>query len=305
MAARIPSYQQSSAAYWLYLLPGLLGFLIVIGVPFLMNIGISLTKWRGIKAPKFIGLDNYERLIGDGAFWASLEHTLFFVVAMAVVPTIISLIIASVLFDYISARFGQQMSSFFRAGYYLPQILPISVAGVLWGWILNPHGVLNLILDATGLSALSNNWLGDPNLAIYALGFVMVWLQIGYSLVIFMAGLGRVDPSLYEAAELDGASAVQRFWYVTIPMLKPEIFVVGLTTTIAALKVFAPVFVLTNGGPDNATLVPSYFSYYHFFSTVRVGYGAAIATAQTAITIVLALIFLWVQTRQTEEAAHD
>lgn len=305
MATKTPIYKQSSAAYWLYLIPGLVGFLVVVGIPFLMNIGISFSKWRGIGMPRFIGLANYERLMADSAFWMSLEHTLFFVIAMAVVPTIISLIVASVLFDYISARFSQGMSSFFRAGYYLPQILPISVAGVLWGWILNPHGVLNMILDATGLGGLSNNWLGDPNLAIYALGFMMVWLQIGYSLVIFMAGLARVDPALYEAAELDGANASQRFWFVTIPMLRPEIFVVGLTTTIAALKVFAPVFVLTNGGPDNSTLVPSYFSYYHFFSTVRVGYGAAIATAQTAITIVLALIFLWVQSRQTEETAHD
>lgn len=305
MAAQKQIYRRESAAYWLYLIPGLAGFLLVVGVPFLMNIGISFTKWRGIGWPTFIGLDNYQRLITDGAFWYSLQHTLFFVVAMAVVPTIISLIVASVLFDYVSARFGQSMSSFFRAGYYLPQILPISVAGVLWGWILNPHGVLNMILDATGLGGLSSNWLGDPNLAIFALGFMMVWLQIGYSLVVFMAGLARVDPSLYEAAELDGAGAAQRFWYVTIPMLRPEIFVIGLTTTIAALKVFAPVFVLTNGGPDNATLVPSYFSYYHFFSTVRVGYGAAIATAQTAITIVLALIFLWVQSRQTEDNADD
>lgn len=305
MAEQTPYYRRESAAYWLYLVPGLVGFLVVVGGPFLMNIGISFMSWRGIGWPKFIGLGNYERLFADAAFWTSLQHTLFFVVAMAVVPTIISLIVASVLFDYVSARFGQATSSFFRAGYYLPQILPISVAGVLWSWILNPHGVLNMILDATGLGGVSNNWMGDPNLAIYALGFVMVWLQIGYSLVIFMAGLARVDPSLYEAAELDGAGAAQRFWYITLPMLQPEIFVVGLTTTIAALKVFAPVYVMTNGGPDNATLVPSFFSYYHFFSTVRVGYGAAIATAQTAITIVLALVFLWVQARRTEEQGHD
>ncbi len=305
MAAKKLAYRSSSAAYWLYLFPGLIGFLLVVGIPFLMNIGISFTKWRGIGWPTYIGLKNYARLFTDDAFWTSLQHTVFFVVAMAVVPTIISLIVASVLFDYISTKFSQGLSSFFRAGYYLPQILPISVAGVLWGWILNPHGVLNMILEGMGLPVLSQNWLGDPAYAIYALGFMMVWLQIGYSLVIFMAGLARVDPSLYEAAELDGASFLQRFWYITIPMLKPEIFVIGLTTTIAALKVFAPVYVMTNGGPDNATLVPSFFSYYHFFSTVRVGYGAAIATAQTAITIVLALIFLWVQSKQTEEESHD
>lgn len=266
-----------------------------------MNFGISFTKWRGFGTPKFVGLANYERLLGDDAFWHSLQNTLFFVVFMAVIPTVISLVLASVLFDYISERFGQGWSSFFRAGFYLPQILPIAVAGVLWGWILNPHGVLNLILRGIGLDGLAQNWLGEPTLALLSLGFVMVWLQIGYSLVIFMAGLARVDPALYEAAELDGAKSHQRFWFVTLPALRPEIFVVALTTTIAALKVFAPVFVLTNGGPDNATLVPSYFSYYHFFSTVRVGYGASVATAQTLITIVLAVLFLWVQTRHAED----
>lgn len=292
------SQRPGRAGYWLYLLPGLTGFLLVVGLPFLMNIALSLTKWKGVGLPRFIGLTNYANLAADTAFWASLQHTLFFVLAMAVIPTILSLILASTLFDYISTNFSEGLSSFFRAGFYLPQILPVAVAGVLWGWILNPHGVLNLVLGGIGLGSLAANWLGDPATAIYALMGVMVWMQIGYSLVIFMSGLARVDPSLYEAAKLDGAGAAARFRYVTIPMLRPEIFVVGLTTTVAALKVFAPVFVLTNGGPDNATVVPSYFSYYHFFSTARVGYGAAVATAQTAITIVLGLIFLRVQARQ-------
>ncbi len=282
-------------------MPGLIGFLLVVAVPFAMNIGISFTRWRGIGEPRYVGLANYTRLLADTAFWTSLENTLFFVVAMAVVPTVISLVLASTLFDYVANTFGQGLSSFFRAGFYLPQILPVSAAGILWGWILNPHGVLNLILGGLGMVGLQGNWLGDPGLAIYALMAVMVWLQIGYSLVVFMSGLARVDPSLYEAAELDGAGSVQRFWYITIPMLRPEIFVVGLTTTIAALKVFAPVYVLTNGGPNFSTMVPSYYSYYQFFSTVRVGYGAAIATAQTAITVVLGLIFLWAQSRDEEE----
>ncbi|WP_127902247.1 carbohydrate ABC transporter permease [Solirhodobacter olei] len=293
--------RRDAAAWWLYLMPGLIGFLLVVAVPFAMNIGISFTRWRGIGEPRYVGLANYTRLLADTAFWTSLENTLFFVVAMAVVPTVISLVLASTLFDYVANTFGQGLSSFFRAGFYLPQILPVSAAGILWGWILNPHGVLNLILGGLGMVGLQGNWLGDPGLAIYALMAVMVWLQIGYSLVVFMSGLARVDPSLYEAAELDGAGSVQRFWYITIPMLRPEIFVVGLTTTIAALKVFAPVYVLTNGGPNFSTMVPSYYSYYQFFSTVRVGYGAAIATAQTAITVVLGLIFLWAQSRDEEE----
>jgi len=116
-----------------------------------------------------------------------------------------------------------------------------------------------------------------------------------------MAGLSRIDPSLYEAAQLDGAGWWSRFLTITTPLLAPEIFVVILTTLIAALKVFAPIFVITAGGPDNATLVPSYLTYYHFFTTQRVGYAAAIAVVQTILTIALAVIFLRFQARQATE----
>ena len=286
----------------LYLLPGLASFVVIVLVPAVMNAGISLLTWKGVGVPKFVGLANYVKLFGDTAFWASLQHTAAFVVAMAVIPTVIGLFLAAVLFDYVSARFGQGWSAFFRAGFYLPQILPISAAGVLWGWILNPIGALNGILDAVGLHSLAVNWLGEPNLALPSVMAVMVWLQLGYALVVFMAGLARVDPALYEAAELDGAGWMQRFWWVTIPMLRPEIFVVGLTTTIAALKVFGPVFVLTTGGPDDATIVPSYFAYYHFFQTFRVGYGAAMTTVQMLMTIVLGIVFLRVQATRNEGA---
>lgn len=301
MAKATPRSQRtSSAGYYLYLIPGGLGFLVIVLLPFLMNIAVSFTRWRGVRMPRFIGLENYVRLMHDDIFWVSLQHSVAFIFAMAIIPTLISLVLGALLFDYISPRFGPRTASFFRAGFYLPQILPISVAGVLWGWILNPFGAANGILNAIGLHDMRQNWLGDPALALASVMFMMVWLQIGYSLVIFMAGLARVDPALYEAAEIDGATWWQRFRFITISMLKPEIFVVGLTTTIAALKVFGQIFVLTNGGPDNATNVPSYFAYYHFFSTVRVGYGAAISTAQTVLIVGLAIIFLRVQSQQTD-----
>jgi raffinose/stachyose/melibiose transport system permease protein len=301
MADAKPRPRAISHAF-LYLLPGLASFVVIVLVPAMMNAGISLLTWKGVGVPKFVGLANYVKLFGDTAFWASLQHTAAFVVAMAVIPTVIGLFLAAVLFDYVSARFGQGWSAFFRAGFYLPQILPISAAGVLWGWILNPIGALNGILDAVGLHSLAVNWLGEPNLALPSVMAVIVWLQLGYALVVFMAGLARVDPALYEAAELDGAGWMQRFWWVTIPMLRPEIFVVGLTTTIAALKVFGPVFVLTTGGPDDATIVPSYFAYYHFFQTFRVGYGAAMTTVQMLMTIVLGIVFLRVQATRNEGA---
>jgi raffinose/stachyose/melibiose transport system permease protein len=291
---------ESGKGYWLYLIPGLVGFVAIILVPFLMNIATSFTTWKGIGVPKFAGLRNYERLVTDDSFWSSLLHTLAFVMSMAVIPTALGVILAAVLFDYISTRFNGALASFFRAGFYLPQILPVSAAGILWGWMLNPFGIVNAILDSIGLHSVTQNWLGSPQIAIWSVMLMMVWLQIGYCLVVCMAGLGRLDPSLQEAAELDGAAWLPRFWTITVPLLKPEIFVVGLTTTIAALKVFAPIFVLTSGGPDNATLVPSVMAYHQFFATNRVGYGAAITTTQMLMTIIIGIVFIRVQARQTE-----
>ena len=288
--------------YYLYLIPGALGFLLIVLIPQISNLVISFTVWKGIGMPRWAGLQNYQRLLVDDQFWGSMIHTLLFIISMTIIPVLIGLVLAGLLFDYVRDHFGEQLSSLFRAGFYLPQILPVTTAGVLWGWMLNPLGVVNIILKAVGLGFMAQNWIGDATYALPAVSFVIVWIQVGYCLVVFMAGLSRIDPSLYEAAELDGATWWQRLVSITVPMLAPEIFVVVLTTLIAALKVFAPIFVLTAGGPVNATLVPSYLTYYHFFTTQRVGYAASIAVVQTILTIVLAVIFLRFQSRQ--EAAE-
>ncbi|MEW9546933.1 carbohydrate ABC transporter permease [Nonomuraea sp. NPDC050783] len=279
--------------YWLYLVPSLVLFLAVIVVPFLMNVGASFTRWSGVGTPRWIGLGNYARLLEDERFWQSFQHNVGLIVAMAVVPTAIGLVLAAALFDYIGKRFGPRTASALRAMYYLPQILPVAVAGVVWGWMLHPsYGAVNQILG------LDLDWLGDPDLALATVMGVMVWFQLGYPVVIFMAGLQRVDPAYYEAAEIDGASWWRRFWHITIPQIRPEIFVVLLTCTIAALKVFGPIFVLTRGGPGNATMVPSYFSYLNFFQKSNVGYGSAVATVLALIIIVVTFLFLRVQERE-------
>ncbi|GAA1760352.1 carbohydrate ABC transporter permease [Nonomuraea sp. AD125B] len=279
--------------YWLYLVPSLVLFTAVIVVPFLMNVGASLTRWSGVGTPRWVGFDNYARLIEDERFWQSFQHNAGLIVAMAVVPTAIGLVLAAALFDYIGKRFGPRTASALRAAYYLPQVLPVAVAGVVWGWLLHPsYGAVNEMLG------LDLDWLGDPDLALATVMAVMVWFQLGYPVVIFMAGLQRVDPAYYEAAEIDGASWFRRFWHITIPQIRPEIFVVLLTCTIAALKVFGPIFVLTRGGPGNATMVPSYFSYLNFFQKSNVGYGSAIATVLALIIIVVTFLFLRVQERE-------
>lgn len=219
------------------------------------------------------------------------------IIAMVVIPTLIGLLLASALFDYIGKHFTSGVASFLRATYYLPQILPISVAGIVWNWILNAEsGALNTLLRAIGV-AQAPNWLGSTSTALPSVMLVLIWIQIGYPTVIFMSALERVDPELYEAAELDGATWWQRFRAITIPQIKPETFVIVLTCTVAALKVFAPIYVLTRGGPESSTLVPSYYSYLNFFDKSKVGYGAAIATVLTIVVIIVAVAIQVLQNR--------
>lgn len=292
---------EPAGGYWGYLLPGAIGFAAVVLVPFGMNVYLSFTRFRGVGTPQFIGLDNYTRLLADPTFWTSFVNSLVFIVAMAIIPTAIGVLVAALLFDFISPRFGPRTSSLLRGMFYLPQILPIAVAGVLWKWMYQPeYGILNSILDTVGLGALRQNWLGDSDVAIYAVINVLIWLQIGYTVVIFMAGLSRVDPALHEAAELDGAGWITRFRVITLNQLRPEIAVVIITTSVAALKVFAPIFVLTRGGPGTSTMVPAYFSFYNFFTTTQVGYGAAVATVLALVVTVLAVSLLLFQTRNAE-----
>ncbi|MFI0350342.1 carbohydrate ABC transporter permease [Actinomadura sp. 9N407] len=287
--------------YLPYLIPGLLLFTAVIGVPFLMNVATSFTEWDGVGTPEWTGLANYTQLAGDAEFWASFRHNALVIVAMAIAPTVLGLILAALLTDLIDRHFGSRVASVLRACVYLPQVLPVVIAGVVWSWLLNPeNGAVNAVLAAAGLDSLAYDWLGDPATALASVLVVMLWIQIGFPLVIFMSGLQRVDPSLYEAAEIDGASWARRFWHVTVPQIRPEIFVVLLWTTIAALKVFAPIYVLTKGGPGGATNVPAYYSFQNFFDKTDVGYGSAITTVMTLIIVALTVVFLRMQGRQAE-----
>ncbi|MEU6748729.1 sugar ABC transporter permease [Spirillospora sp. NPDC046719] len=289
-------------AYLPYLIPGLLLFAAVIGVPFLMNVGTSFTDWSGVGSPSWAGLDNYRELVKDGEFWASFRHNVLVIIGMAIVPTAIGLVLAAALTDLIDRHFGPRAAAILRACLYLPQVLPVVIAGVVWSWLLAPdNGAVNTLLKDVGLGSLAHDWLGDPSTALWSVLGVMVWMQIGFPLVVFMSGLQRVDPSLYEAAEIDGASWARRFRHITIPQIRPEIFVVLLWTTIAALKAFPQIFVLTKGGPGGATNVPSYYSYVNFFEKSDVGYGSAIATVLTLVIVALTVVFLRMQGRDLGE----
>jgi raffinose/stachyose/melibiose transport system permease protein len=292
------SRSSRDGGYAIFMLPGLVAFFVIIAVPFLATIAISFTKWNGVQTPSWVGITNYTDLLSDPFFTASFINTLVLILAMVIIPTILGLLLAGLLYAFVAPRFGTRTASFFRAGFYLPQVMPVAVAGVVWGWILQPDGALNSLLQGVGLGGLANNWLGDPSLALFTVMGTLVWVQVGFPLVIFFTALQRMDQSITEAAALDGASGWQTFIHVTIQQIRPEVFVVVLMTTIASFKVFAWIWVLTRGGPGTATYVPSYYTYLAFFEKSQVGYGSAIATLMTAVIVVVAAIFMNVQARR-------
>jgi raffinose/stachyose/melibiose transport system permease protein len=291
----------TNGVYWPYMVPGLIAFTLIVIVSFVWNIYLSFTKWNGLGTPQWIGLDNYAKLMVDDTFWQSFLHSIVFIFAMAIVPTALGLVIASALFDYVSPRFGNATSAASRAGFFLPQIIPIPIAGLLWTWMLSSQtGIVNKILTDWGHPEWAQNWLGDAKWAMFSVTIVLIWIQVGYTIVIFMSGLARADQSVHEAAAIDGATWFQRFRIITLNQLAPEIAVVLLTTTVAALKVFAPVYVMTQGGPGTATTVPAYYSYFNFIQTSKVGYGAAISTVLAILLIIMSLVIFRYQNKQGE-----
>lgn len=295
------SEEARQRGYYIFLVPGLILFTLIVVLPFLANIYFSFTKWQGIGAPRWIGLANYQKALGDTLFWQSFQNNLTLIIAITVIPTLLGLLLSAFLFEYVAKHMGHRVTNFFRSAYYIPQIIPVVAAGVTWRWILQPDwGVANYLLQVMGLPQFRHDWLGTADTALASIMLMMVWFQIGYPLVIFMAAYQRIDPEIWEAAAIDGATWFQRFFLITINQIRPEIYVVILTTIIHAMKVFGQVYVMTSGGPGKATSVASYYAYQNFFEKANVGYGATIATLLAIVIMVIMVINVRVQ--QSQEA---
>jgi raffinose/stachyose/melibiose transport system permease protein len=287
--------------YYVFLIPGLILFTLVVVLPFLANIYISFTKWQGVGAPIWIGITNYQKALVDSQFWLAFKNNLLLIIAITIIPTIIGLFLSAFLFEYVARHLGKGAVTFFRSAYYIPQIIPVVAAAVTWQWILQPDwGVANYILNIIGLPQFRHDWLGTADTALASIMLMMVWFQIGYPLVIFLAAYQRIDPEIWEAASIDGATWFQRFFLITINQIRPEIYVVVLTTIIHALKVFGQVYVMTSGGPGHATSVASYYSYQNFFEKSNVGYGATVATVLAVV--IMAVMVINVRVQQSTEA---
>jgi raffinose/stachyose/melibiose transport system permease protein len=282
---------------WLYILPGLLIYLVFVLYPILQTVRTSFERWDGFSANRsFIGLENYVTLANDSQFLSALAHNLVFILFYTIIPILIGLVLASLL-----GRRNLPGMTFFRAGLFLPQVLSMVVVGVTWRWIFNPtFGPLNIFLKAVGLKSLAKLWLGDFNLALPSVGVVGTWVMYGFCMVLFLAGMQRIPSEYYEAAQLDGANELQQLLYITLPSLRPEIGVAMVTTIISALRVFDLVFVTTRGGPGDRTLVTSFLVYRAAFQQNRLGYAAAVATVLTLVILLISFLVLRFQSKAEE-----
>jgi ABC-type sugar transport system permease subunit len=277
----------------LFLLPSLVLYLLFMLVPFIGTIRLSLSAWDGYQPNvDFIGLANYVVLFQDPEFWSSLSHNLIWAVLGTAGPILIGLPLAIVLSGNIRGR------SLFRVIYFLPFVLPIVVIGTVWGWIYHPlFGPLNEGLKAVGLESIATGWLGNEETALVAVIAAAVWATFGFVVVIFLAALQGVDTDTIDAARVDGANAWQRTIHVLLPAIAPAFTFVVTVTLIGAFSLFDFVWVMTRGGPGNATEVLGGYSFKMAFQMNYEGYGSAISMVIALISLALAVVLLRVSER--------
>ena len=274
-------------------LPALLLYGAFLLWPIIQTVWLSLTDWNGLTAsPTWNGLDNYRRLVGDERFASALGNNLLWVVGSWLAQGLGLLLAALLSASWISGR------TLFRTLLFVPATLSLVVVGIVWDRIYNPNtGLLNTALNSAGLEGVSRGWLSDSATAMPAVIATANWTYYGFAMVIFFAGLQSIDRQLYEAAALDGAGAWHQFRHITIPGLRNEITLLLVISFINTLRTFDLVYVMTNGGPGRRTEVVAYYIYSLAFVTRQVGYGAAVATALTAIVLAITAVFLWLRER--------
>ncbi len=282
----VPSY--------LFILPALLLYVIFVMYPFVNTIYYSLTDWDGAQPVKnFVGLANFSRMFQDPLMWKSLQHNIIWIAFGTLTPVILGLVVAT--FVSGGAVHGRVV---FRTIYFMPVVLAGVVVGMVWSWIYHPlFGPINTVLRAIGLGSLARGWLGDLNLALYALLLAALWAYWGFCFVILLAALQNVDMELHDAAKIDGANTVQRFFNVTVPQLRPILTMLTAYTLIGGFNVFDIVYIMTKGGPANATEVLATYTYQMAFKQSQVGYGATLTLVITVLSMLASYTFITLRER--------
>jgi raffinose/stachyose/melibiose transport system permease protein len=270
---------------WLFVVPALAMYGLFVLVPLLLTVQYSVLKWDGIGPSRFVGANNYVKVLTDPDLIGIVLNAFKLVIFFSVVPVTLGLLVASVIRRVATGPLGSTS----RVVLFLPQVIPLIAAGIVWSWMLSSTGVVNQFLSAIGLGGLSRTWLADFGLALPAVGVIGAWVLLGLCSVLLLTGMSKIDVSLYEAARIDGATAWQEFRAITVPSLRYEIGVCTTVTIIAALAAFDIVYISTGGGPGLATMVPGLEIYRLAFSSRQVGLASALAVVLVVLVLVVIL----------------
>jgi raffinose/stachyose/melibiose transport system permease protein len=277
---------------WAFVAPLLVINLLVITGPGLASVFYSFTDWNGLSQPNFIGLANYGEMFTSGAVLNALVHNILWTAFFLVVPMAMGLLGAFLLSR---VRRGQVL---LRVLFFIPYVLATVVSAAIWRQLLDPDGGIGAVLADLGIPFLADvNFLGNPALALGSVAFINNWQWWGFLLVIFLASMQSVDPSLYEAARLDGAGPVREFWNITLPSIRPTFIFLALMTVIWSFLVFDYIYVLTKGGPAGSTDVLSTLLYREAFENQRQGYASAVAMLLSAISAATVIGYLMLRRR--------
>ena len=279
-----------------FLAPALILYSLFVIYPYAQAMYVAFTKWKGLrKSPRFVGLDNFEKMLGDDQFWNALSNNLIYLVFLPIITLGFALFMAFMISQKV------RFSNFYRVTFFFPQVMSVVAIGILWSFVYHPTiGIFSSLLKAVGIEK-PPIWLGDPDTALWSIVAVTVWQSAGFFMVIFMAGMLSIPKSLYEAAALDGAGRGSTFIRITFPLLWENTRSSLVFITVIAMDMFGITFTMTQGGPDRSTDVLATLLYEHAFLHSRFGYATSIAMVYFVIVIVLTLLIFRVTRRETIE----
>ncbi|HHW83729.1 MAG TPA: sugar ABC transporter permease [Actinomycetales bacterium] len=273
-----------SLTAYLLLVPAAVFYFVFVIRPIALSAQYSLYDWDGIRPATWSGLSNYGEVFSNPRLLGAILNSFELIIYFSFIPVVLALFTANVIRGIARSRFAGVA----RTVLFLPQVIPLVAAGIMWTWQLSTNGLVNQVLRLFGLGGVTRAWLGDMNTALPAVGVIGAWVQLGFCLILLLAGMSKIDVSLYEAARIDGAGPFREFISITLPSLRQEIAVCLTITVISALAAFDIIYISTQGGPGGSTLVPGLQIYYLAFFERKI--GTASALAMVLMVLVLAVV---------------
>lgn len=274
---------RTSLTGWTFVLPSLVGFVVFMGIPMVVGLILSFCSWDMLTSAQWVGLDNYRQLIDDPLVWRSLRNTLYFA-ALTIPGTILVSLGLALATNGVGALFKT-----YRVFFFIPVLCSMVAVSLLWKWVYNEQfGILNWVLGKVGIGPVG--WLNDPALSMISVSVAAIWKHMGYYMVLFLAGLQAIPGHLYEAARIDGASRWRQFWNITLPLLSPTLFFVLIMSVIGSFQVFDQIYVMTQGGPGDSTLVLNYYLWQNAFQYFKMGYASSLAYGLFFLILVVTML---------------